>query len=150
VLWFVHADALPSPVGLQAIAAALTEGAESGCFRFTFRGEAAWYKSLLARLVALRVRAGGVPYGDQGLFVRRDVYLACEGFPHQPLFEEVRLVKRLRQRGTFRPLAEPIGVSPRRWERDGWWRRTLRNRWLALRYLLGASAERLARVYHGS
>jgi rSAM/selenodomain-associated transferase 2 len=150
VLWFVHADASLPSEGLDAIGLALADGADAGCFRFTFRGEAAWYKALLARLVALRVRLGGIPYGDQGLFARRDVYLACGGFPHQPLFEEVRLVTRLRQRGTFRPLREPIGVSPRRWERDGWWRRTLRNRWLALRFMLGASAERLARGYHGS
>lgn len=149
VLWFVHADAALPPGGLHAIGGALANGAVGGCFRFAFQGEAAWYKWLLARLVGLRVRLGGIPYGDQGLFVRRDVYLACGGFPHQPLFEEVRLVTRLRRRGAFRPLPVPIGVSPRRWERDGWWRRTLRNRWLALRYMLGASAESLSRVYHG-
>jgi rSAM/selenodomain-associated transferase 2 len=149
VLWFVHADASLPREGLSAIDATLAGGAVGGCFRFSFQGEATWYKALLARLVGLRVRLGGIPYGDQGLFVRRDVYLACGGFPHEPLFEEVRLVRRLRRRGAFRPLPMPIGVSPRRWERDGWWRRTLRNRWLALRYMLGASAERLSRVYHG-
>jgi rSAM/selenodomain-associated transferase 2 len=149
VLWFVHADASPPTDGLQAIADALAEGADGGCFRFTFQGEARWHKTLLAHLVALRVRCGGTPYGDQGIFVRRDAYVACGGFPHQPLFEEVRLVKRLRRRHGFRPLPQPIGISTRRWERDGWWARSLRNRWLALCYTLGMPAERLSRVYHG-
>ena len=147
LLWFLHADAWPPADGLQAIARAVRNGAESGCFRFEFQGRSAWHKRLLARLVALRIALGGIPYGDQGLFVRRDAYWECGGFPHQPLFEEVRLVKRLRQRGTFQVLQHPLEVSTRRWDRDGWWSRTLHNRWLAACYMLGMPVERLARAY---
>jgi rSAM/selenodomain-associated transferase 2 len=147
VLWFLHADAAPPADALQAIDAALRSGAESGCFRFAFQGPATWYKRLLAWLVAVRVRCGGMVYGDQGIFVRRDVYLACGGFAPQPLFEEARLVKRLRARGTFVVLPQELGVDTRRWERDGWWRRTLYNRWLALRFMLGVPPEALAASY---
>jgi rSAM/selenodomain-associated transferase 2 len=149
VLWFLHADAAPPPDALRAIEAALLSGAESGCFRFAFQGPATWYKRLLALLVALRVRCGGMVYGDQGVFVRRDVYLQCEGFAPQPLFEEARLIRRLRARGTFVVLPQAIGVATRRWERDGWWQRTLHNRWLAIRYMLGARPEMLAASYRG-
>jgi rSAM/selenodomain-associated transferase 2 len=147
VLWFVHADAAPPPDALDAIAAALRSGAESGCFRFAFQGPERWYKRLLASLVALRVRCGGMVYGDQGIFVARASYLACGGFAPQPLFEEVRLVKHLRARRTFRVLPQALAVSTRRWERDGWLRRTVRNRWLALRFMLGAPAASLAARY---
>jgi rSAM/selenodomain-associated transferase 2 len=147
VLWFVHADAAPPPDALQAIAAALRSGADSGCFRFAFQGPERWYKRLLAWLVALRVRCGGMVYGDQGIFVVRARYLECGGFAPLPLFEEVRLVKRLRSRGTFRMLPQALGVSTRRWERDGWLRRTAQNRWLALRFMLGAPAASLAARY---
>ncbi len=58
------------------------------------------------------------------------------------------LVKRLKARGKFRALDLAIGVSPRRWERDGWCRRTLQNRRMALAYMRGVSAERLAAGYH--
>jgi rSAM/selenodomain-associated transferase 2 len=147
VLWFLHADAAPPADALQAIDAALQRGAESGCFRFAFQGPPTWYKRLLASLVALRVRCGGMVYGDQGVFVRRDVYLQCDGFAPQPLFEEARLIRRLRARGTFVVLPQAIGVATRRWERDGWWRRTVHNRWLAIRYMLGAQPEMLAARY---
>jgi rSAM/selenodomain-associated transferase 2 len=147
VLWFLHADAAPPADALRAIEAALRSGAESGCFRFAFQGPATWYKRLLELLVALRVRCGGMVYGDQGVFVRRDVYLECGGFAPQPLFEEVPLVRRLRARGTFVVLPQTLGVATRRWERDGWWRRTLHNRWLALRFMLGARPEALAASY---
>jgi rSAM/selenodomain-associated transferase 2 len=147
VLWFVHADAAPPPDALQAIAAALQSGAESGCFRFAFQGPERWHKRLLALLIALRVRCGGMVYGDQGIFVARERYLECGGFVPQPLFEEVQLIKRLRARRTFRMLPQALGVSTRRWERDGWLRRTVQNRWLALRFMLGAPAASLAASY---
>jgi rSAM/selenodomain-associated transferase 2 len=147
VLWFVHADAQVPDDALAVIAAAVRGGAESGCFRFAFQGPTAWYKRLLARLVALRIRCGGMVYGDQGIFARRDVYLALGGFAEWPLFEEVRLVRRLRARGTFRVLPRTLAVATRRWERDGWLRRTLHNRWLALRFALGGRPEALAASY---
>ena len=147
VLWFVHADAGVPDDALAHIAAAVRNGAESGCFRFAFQGPPAWYKSALAWLVALRIRCGGMVYGDQGIFVRRDVYAKAGGFAALPLFEEVRLVRRLRARGTFRVLDRALGVATRRWERDGWLKRTLENRWLALRFALGGRPETLAARY---
>ncbi|MEO8464700.1 MAG: TIGR04283 family arsenosugar biosynthesis glycosyltransferase [Gammaproteobacteria bacterium] len=147
VLWFVHADAEVPDDALEVIAAAVRDGAESGCFRFAFQGPTTWYKRVLAQLVALRIRSGGMVYGDQGIFVRRDVYSALGGFAEWPLFEEVRLVRQLRARGTFRVLPSALAVSTRRWERDGWLRRTLHNRWLALRFALGTRPETLAASY---
>jgi len=147
LLWFVHADTQPPELALAAIEQAVATGAESGCFRFDFQGPPQWRKSLLARLVALRIHMGGMPYGDQSLFVLRDVYAQCGGFAHQPLFEEVELVRRLRHRGTFRALPGRIRVSTRRWERDGWWSRSCHNRWLALCHMLGVPAQRLAGAY---
>ena len=150
VVWFLHADAEPHADSLAAIAHAIDAGAEGGYFRFEFAGGRAWWKGLLERLTNLRTRLGGIPYGDQGIFVLRDAYREAGGFAHQPLFEEVALVKNLRARGHFRALPLPIGVASRRWERDGWCYRSLTNRGLAIRYLLGAPAERLAQRYEGT
>jgi rSAM/selenodomain-associated transferase 2 len=147
VLWFVHADADVPADALSLIDAAVRGGAESGCFRFAFQGPATWYKQVLAWLVAVRVRCGGIAYGDQGIFARRSVYFDAGGFAEWPLFEEVALVRRLRARGTFRVLPRALGVATRRWERDGWLRRTLHNRWLALRFALGGRPEALAARY---
>lgn len=147
VLWFLHADTEPPADGLAAIAAAIASGASGGCFAFRFQGPRTWYKRLLEALIALRIRCGGVAYGDQGLFVSRGAYRDSGGFADQALFEEVGLVQALRSRGRFRALAEPIGVATRRWERDGWLRRTVQNRWLALRYALGTPPAELALAY---
>lgn len=148
-LWFLHADA-PIPGGaVAAIGEALRGGAVGGYFRFRFAGPPALHKTLLAALINLRARVG-VPYGDQGLFATRDAYQSSGGFPDLPLFEEVSLVKGLRRAGRFVGLRPAISVSPRRWERDGWLRRTLSNRLLALAYMAGVSPQRLARRYRAA
>lgn len=145
-LWFLHADATPPATAAQCIRAALAQGQVGGWFRFRFDGAEHAMARSLAALINWRCRFG-TPYGDQGLFMTADAYRAAGGFPREPLFEEVPLVRQLRRLGTFEPLPVSIGVSPRRWERDGWLRRTFMNRQLALAYMLGASPARLARRY---
>jgi rSAM/selenodomain-associated transferase 2 len=148
-LWFLHADASPPPAGAAAIREAMTAGRAGGWFRFRFTGTAHALARLIATLTNWRCRFG-VPYGDQGLFAAAAAYRRAGGFPDQPLFEEVPLVRGLRRAGTFSPLALSIGVSPRRWEQDGWLRRSLWNRALALGYMLGVPPGRLARRYRHS
>ncbi len=148
ILWFLHADAVPCESSIAAIESARAAGAESGCFHFEFTAPSSWPKRTVAAGVALRLRCGGIPYGDQGLWMTREAYEACGGFAHQPLFEEVRLVKQLRKRGTFIMLDKTLGVSPRRWERDGWLRRCAANRLLALGHAIGISPARLAARYY--
>jgi rSAM/selenodomain-associated transferase 2 len=147
-LWFVHADAVPAQTSLTEIHAARAHAADAGYFRFEFTGPRTWQKALIERLVKLRTRLGGMPYGDQGLWVNRRIYIECGGFAHEPLFEEVRLIKRLRSRGHVLALSTPIGVAPRRWEREGWWYRSAMNRLLALGHALGISPARLAARYN--
>ena len=147
-LWFVHAGTEPHPDSLDAIDETLGAGATAGYFRFRFNGARRWYKKTLETFIALRARVG-IPYGDQGLFMTRDEYHACGGFAEQPLFEEVRLIRSLRRRGRCQSVPLPIGVSSRRWESDGWIRRTLHNRLLALAFGLGVSAHRLSAHYRG-
>jgi len=148
IVWFLHVDSEPHVDSLTTISHAIANGAEGGYFRFKFTGASAWWKRLLECLIFLRIRLGGIPYGDQGIFARRTAYRDIGGFPHQSLFEEVTLVKNLRARGQFRAIDLSIGVTPKRWERDGWCRRSLANRDLAIRHVLGTPAEQLAERYY--
>ena len=87
----------------------------------------------------------GLPYGDQGLLLTREVYDRAGGYPDQPLMEDVALV---------RALDEPIVIldviamtSAERYRRQGWLRRGGRNLLLLVRYLMGADPHSLARAY---
>jgi rSAM/selenodomain-associated transferase 2/rSAM/selenodomain-associated transferase 1 len=146
VLWFLHADSYPPRTAIAVIRDHIAAGSKGGFFRFAFGGTSNWYKRGLAASINLRTRFG-IPYGDQGIFVRRSAYQSVGGHAATPLFEEVPLVKGLRKLGDFRATRAALEVAPRRWERDGWLRRSLHNRYLAIGYMLGVSPERLARYY---
>jgi GT2 family glycosyltransferase len=96
-----------------------------------------------------RGRALGIIFGDQGLFVRRETFVAAGGFPGQPLMEDYEIVRRLRSRGRVVLLPLRAITSARRWEARGPWRNSLRNGCITLAYACGVSAERLARWYRG-
>lgn len=147
VLWFLHADARLSEDPLMAMAKAIQQGAIGGYFRFRFAVPKAWPTVILEPAIALRCRFG-VPYGDQGIFMTRQAYRQTGGHAPWPLFEEAPLVRAARHLGKFLPLSESIFIDSRRWQRDGWWRRTWHNRRLALSFMCGATPHKLAARYH--
>jgi rSAM/selenodomain-associated transferase 2 len=148
ILWFLHADAELDGQPLPELRRAIAEGASGGYFAFRFRGTPPWPGRLIELGTNWRTRFG-IPYGDQGLFARRAAYFAAGQHAPWPLFEEVPLVRGLRARGELRCISRGLRVDPRRWQRDGWWRRSLGNRLLALGFVLGIAPQRLARLYTG-
>ena len=98
--------------------------------------------------MALRVRLFGLPYGDQGIFVRRDVFHRMGGYAPWPLMEDVDFARRLKRQGRVRHLSLGLVTSARRWEREGWLRRSAANAATLAAYAAGVSPERLARRYY--
>ncbi len=148
VLVFLHADTVPAPGSLAAVRRALADPRVAAAgMRQRIEAAGLFYR-LVERAADARVRRLGVVYGDSGLATRRATYEAAGGFAELPLFEDVDLSRRLRRRGRI-VLADgaELWVSPRRWQREGALRRTLRNWHLTLRYAAGADPARLARAY---
>ncbi len=112
-------------------------------FRLAFRATGL-RPACVAGWANLRARLFGLPYGDQGLLIRRTDYDAAGGYPDQPLMEDVALVRRLRGLKELPVIAQ---TSATRYQRQGWLRRGGGNLWLLLRYLLGGDPDRLARAY---
>jgi hypothetical protein len=88
-----------------------------------------------------------MPYGDQAIFIRRNVFAELGGFPEVPLMEDLILMQRLRRRAWPLLLPGRVLVSPRRWQQQGIIRQTLRNWWLTAKYSCGVPPERLAWQY---
>lgn len=156
-LWFVHVDSR-LPAGwldafrtLDAPAPPAGDGGAvvlGGAFAFALDSPA-WQARLLERAVSLRVRLFNLPYGDQGLFVRRQIFEAMGGFAPIPLMEDVDFVRRLTRLGRLRHLTLRLTTSARRWEQEGWFRRSADNLLTLTLYKVGVSPARLARRYYG-
>jgi rSAM/selenodomain-associated transferase 2 len=147
-IWFVHADSrLPADWADVFGSLDASPTVVGGSFAFQL-DSTAWQARVLERGVALRVALLGLPYGDQGIFVRRTVFQKMGGFADIPLMEDVDFVRRLKREGTVRHLTVKLATSARRWERDGWWTRSALNLVFLTLYELGASPAWLATRYH--
>ncbi len=147
-LLFLHADACPERGWIEAIRTVDQSSANGGAFRFRLESTALTAR-VLERGVDLRTRLFGLPYGDQGIFVRRQVFDEEGGYAELPIMEDLELVRRLRRRGPLTWCPVEVRVSARRWERDGWVRRSVLNVCLVGLFFVGISPAWLARRYYG-
>ena len=148
VLLFLHADCwLDSPAAKQIEAALQDETVMGGAFRQRIDDERPVFRWLESGN-AVRVRWRRMPYGDQGIFVRRSAFESIGGFAEVRLMEDVLLMQEFRRRGwRIELLPGPIHVDPRRWLKHGVLRQTLRNWTLLAGLKLGISPDRLAGYY---
>ena len=147
VFWFLHADTLVPEESDRMLSKALEDhDAVWGRFDVRLSGRHPMFR-LIARMMNLRSCLTGVATGDQGIFVRSDVFAKIGGYPDQPLMEDIALSKRLKKLGKPLCINTPLITSSRRWEKRGILR-TMALMWrLRLYYALGADPARLARLY---
>jgi rSAM/selenodomain-associated transferase 2 len=145
-LLFIHADCRPLPGWERAVRAFIAAGpAAAGYFDLAL-DDASPAARRLERLVRWRCRNLALPYGDQGLLIHRTLYDAVGGYPPVPLMEDVAIVRRL-GRTRLRPLGATMLASARRYRRDGYLRRSLRNLLCLALYFAGMSPARIAKIY---
>jgi rSAM/selenodomain-associated transferase 2 len=100
----------------------------------------------LERMVAWRCRLLGLPYGDQGLLVHRDTLRAAGGMRPLPLMEDVDLIRRI-GRARLVGLTSAAVTSAAKWDRDGWYGRSVRNLFCLALWRLGVPPSLIVRIY---
>ncbi len=147
VVLFLHADTRLEPGWLEELGGCMGDpGVSGGAFRLAFESGRPVYRMLEAG-VALRCRALRLPYGDQGLFVRRELLEAAGGVPHTPIFEDLDLVQRVRRGGRLALLRSRAWTSARRYESNGVVRQVARNAVGLAAWRLDVDRERVAAWY---
>jgi rSAM/selenodomain-associated transferase 2 len=147
VLLFLHADSSLEAGALEEAERLLARPkAVAGCFRMRVRAHGRLYR-MIDYCATARVRLSGLIYGDQGLFLRRELFRRLGGFPPLQLMEDVFLSQELRGQGRIAVATRHIFVSPRRWQHEGLVRQTLRNWTLTALAAAGIHPDRLAAFY---
>lgn len=146
-LLFLHADTLP-PADFPALIRATlgSDGVVGGAFEFKIAGDFRG-REVIERGTNRRARNRQMPYGDQGLFVKRETFAQMGGFPDQPIMEDYEFVRRLRRFGRIAIAPAAAITSGRRWQRHGALATTLINQLMVLGYRLGVAPARLAAWY---
>lgn len=147
VLLFQHADNWLGEGAIEQVKELLNnQTVLAGGFQQQIEAEG-WLFRLLEKRNASRIIRRGLPFGDQGIFIRRETFFQVGGFPQVALMEDLLLMNQVRQFSRPHLLPGPIHVDARRWQRYGVVRQTLRNFGLRVARSLGASPDWLARFY---
>lgn len=145
-LLFLHADTLPPENFPQIISRILQQpGISAGAFSFALSGNlstAHWIETL----VNLRCRFFQTPYGDQGMFLRRQIFTHLGGFPDWQVMEDFHFIRRLKSLGRVSTAEEIAHTSPRRWQDGGTIRTFLRHQLMLGAYHIGVPARHIAKL----
>ncbi|MGH4000418.1 MAG: TIGR04283 family arsenosugar biosynthesis glycosyltransferase [Pseudonocardiaceae bacterium] len=147
ILWFIHVDCRIPANALGLLRQAMQDPRVVGGglqLRFDQRTVGLDY---LAASSNQRARRLHWIFGDQAMFVRRDVFDSVGGFPELPLMEDLEMSRILRRRGRLAVLPVTVTASARRLVEQGPWRMTVLMQWLKLQYFFGVDPERIRRRY---
>ncbi|MFZ5780491.1 MAG: TIGR04283 family arsenosugar biosynthesis glycosyltransferase [Pseudomonadota bacterium] len=147
-LLFLHADTRLGSGwrdGAARFVADPANAGRAGYFRLRF-DTADRRAARIERLAAWRSAVLGLPYGDQALLISRSFHDRVGGFRPLPLMEDVDIVRRIGRRRLVALDAEAV-TSARRYERDGWWARPVRNLACLALYFAGIPPVAIRRLY---
>jgi len=88
-----------------------------------------------------------MPFGDQGIFLKKETFEKVGGFPILLIMEDFQLIRTLKKQGKIRLATASVLTSARRWQRLGVIQTTLINQIIIIGYLLGIPPSQLKQWY---
>lgn len=145
LLFFLHADTLPPKSLLSDISGAVQEGYSAGCYRLSFDYEH-WFLRLNSWFTRFDINS--FRYGDQGLFVTRDIFEKVGGFDESlGLMEDHEIIRRMKHLTKFKIFPKFVKTSARKYLKNGIYRLQCSFVLIYLFYKLGFSQEKLLTIY---
>ena len=149
VLLFLHADSLLPPHALPLIAHTLLDPhILGGAFEHQFT-EPHWSLRAISWINRLRYRLTSNFYGDQGIFVRAEVFRHLNGYGDLRILEDLNFTQRLKRLGGMALIRVPLLTSGRRFLARGPWRTFMFIVWLLALYTIGLDTQRHAERWRG-
>lgn len=147
VLLFLHADTrVPRGFDLAVRRALADRDVIAGAFELKIDAPQPALR-LIERLANWRSRHLRLPYGDQGIFVRANVFRKIAGYRNMPIMADYDLTRRLGAHGRITIIPLPATTSPRRWLTVGILKTTIINQAIIAAYHLGIAPATLRRWY---
>lgn len=118
ILLFIHCDSLLEEDVLIKIEEAINKGHSVGCLKLKFKTSNIWMKCC-ENLSNFRVKSRQIAFGDQGIFMKREVFKEIGGIPNLPIMEDYQLSINLKKKYKIHQVNSRIITSPRRYEQNG-------------------------------
>ncbi|MCC3860019.1 glycosyltransferase [Pseudemcibacter aquimaris] len=145
-LFFLHADSQLKRGWMQEMADHMENHPDKAfAFRLRFDDDG-FFPRLLEYWVRFRCWAFAMPYGDQGLFISRELYDEIGGYNDMPLMEDVDIIKRI-GRSRLRVSDHEIITSAEKYNKYGYIIRMFRNGFCLALYKLGVDPATIKKIY---
>lgn len=146
-LLFLHADTI-LPDGYERHVRDILSEVRNACGAFALRIKGDFRgRRCVEAMANFRSRWRAMPYGDQGLFVRRGDFRRLAGFKDMAIMEDYDFVRRVRRLGRIVIAPASVSTSDRRWQRLGALGTTAINQMMIAGYRVGISPRKLAEYY---
>ena len=125
-LWFLHVDTSLNENNLKAIEKLSTE--DTRCLHYF---DLAFSEQGLSKVNAIganiRSRVFGLPYGDQGFFMHKEVYQELKGYPEDAKYgEDLLFIRIAKNKGIkLKAINSKLHTSARKYIKQGWLKLTL-------------------------
>lgn len=147
ILLFLHADSR-LPTGFDVMIRTTLQQPRIVAGAFDLRIDASlWGLRLVEWGVKWRSHFWQMPYGDQGIFLTKEIFQEVGNFPELPIMEDFELIRRLKSLGNIALISAPVVTSARRWLQKGVFSTTFLNQIVIIAYLLGVSPQRIRSWY---
>lgn len=144
-LIFLHSDTSLPEDAFETIERIFSDlKVQVACFRLRFN-DPHW----LLRVYGFFTRFDSVwtSFGDQGIVARKTFFEELKGFSDWPLFEDVDFLQRARKKRRILKLPSTVVTDAVRYRKNGVVGQQVKNAWLLIKYLRGASPWELANQY---
>ncbi|EJO5345978.1 TIGR04283 family arsenosugar biosynthesis glycosyltransferase [Clostridium botulinum] len=148
ILWFIHSDSIINYQCISAIEKAIYKEAHiGGGFPIYFYDLNSLFMKYISKTSNIRAGKFNIYYGDQGIFVKKDVFFNMGGYPSLDIMEDLEFSFKLRKMGKLKLLPYYIGTSARRFKKAGQLKTHILMHKLRILYFMGVSTEKLNKIY---
>lgn len=147
ILWFLHSDSIINDKAIYHIEKSMKEGNIAGGFPIYFYDYNSLFMKYISKTSNMRAGMFNIYYGDQGIFVRKDIFMSIGGYPEIEIMEDIEFSLKLKKLGKLQLVDCPIGTSGRRFKKGGALRTHLLMHKLRFLYMIGVSTEKLNKLY---
>jgi rSAM/selenodomain-associated transferase 2 len=145
ILYFIHSDSIPPEGFATMIVESIKKDFVCGCFRLGFDHEH-WFLKSQCWFTKFDINA--FRYGDQSLFVTKEVFFKSGGYSENLiLMEDNEIIPRLKKYGRFQVIDSIVTTSARKYIDNGIYKTQFVFYFLFLLYKLGYSQVKIIAIF---
>jgi rSAM/selenodomain-associated transferase 2 len=148
ILLFLHADTiLPNNALLEIEEVFKEKDIVAGAFDLSFSSKTLALR-IIAKVASWRSRITRLPYGDQAIFIKKDIFYKINKYDNIPLMEDINLMQKLKKKNFKIKISnKKVITSSRKWQDKGILYTTLRNWILVSLYYMKVKPSKLSKFY---